>query len=130
MPPRAASPVRAVPQVSPEASDTLRTTVRVDADEQVFPGHYPGFPIFPGVCVVEQVRRSAVATAPAPGGRVTLAAIESTRFLSPVFPGDRLTVDLTWRRRGTHWRCDAVASTGRGRAATVRLRFDERSPQC
>ncbi|MFD5418013.1 3-hydroxyacyl-ACP dehydratase FabZ family protein [Streptomyces sp. NPDC127069] len=105
-----------------------RTTVRIDADERVFPGHYPGFPIFPGVCVVELVHRSALATAP--GARVTLRAVESTRFLSPVFPGDRLTVELKWTRREGHWRCEAVAATDRGRAATVRLRFTEGSTPC
>ncbi|MFD3875220.1 3-hydroxyacyl-ACP dehydratase FabZ family protein [Streptomyces sp. NPDC058623] len=126
----AAGPVRAVPVVGRDSDGAPRTTVHVAADEQVFPGHYPGFPIFPGVCVVELVHRSALATAPESGARVTLQAIESTRFLSPVFPGDRLTIELKWARRGEHWRCDAVAGTDRGRAATVRLRFTEGSTPC
>ncbi|MCM2387940.1 3-hydroxyacyl-ACP dehydratase FabZ family protein [Streptomyces albipurpureus] len=123
MAPLAAGPVRAFPEISSEPGAPLRTTVQVHADERVFPGHYPGFPIFPGVCVVEQVRRSALATVPADAGKVIVRAIESTRFLSPVFPGDRLTVELTWSPRGEAWRCEAVAATERGRAATVRLRL-------
>ncbi|MEU3402837.1 hypothetical protein ABZ766_02635 [Streptomyces sp. NPDC006670] len=127
----AAGPVRAVPLLDRDGADGApRTTVRIDADERVFPGHYPGFPIFPGVCVVELVHRSALATAPAPGARLTLRAVESTRFLSPVFPGDRLTVELKWTPRDGHWRCEAVAATDRGRAATVRLRFTEGSTPC
>ncbi|MCX4693194.1 3-hydroxyacyl-ACP dehydratase FabZ family protein [Streptomyces sp. NBC_01408] len=119
-----------MPLVGPDSAEALRTTVHVAADERVFPGHYPGFPIFPGVCVVELVHRSAVATAPTAGAGVVLRAIESTRFLSPVFPGDDLTIDLKWSRRGEHWRCDAVAGTDRGRSATVRLRFTEGNKPC
>ncbi|GGZ35851.1 hypothetical protein GCM10010387_32570 [Streptomyces inusitatus] len=118
-----AGPVRAVPEIASGPGEPPRTVVQVDADERVFPGHYPGFPIFPGVCVVEQVRRSALATVPAEAGKVIVRAVESTRFLSPVFPGDRLTVELKWSPRNGAWRCEAVASTERGRAATVRLRL-------
>ncbi|KJK59491.1 3-hydroxyacyl-ACP dehydratase FabZ family protein [Saccharothrix sp. ST-888] len=125
MPVRAAGPVQGTPKVLANGPDLVAVEVTVEPGEQVFPGHYPGFPIFPGVCVVEYVHLGALATAPAPGLR--LEAIESTRFLSPVFPGDRLVVELDWQRKGGSWRCKATAGTGRGRAAAVRLRFAEGS---
>ena len=58
----------AVRVVRPGSTDPdvppARAEVRIDPSEPVFAGHYPDFPIFPGVCVVECVHRSALATAP------------------------------------------------------------------
>ncbi|MEU2689608.1 3-hydroxyacyl-ACP dehydratase [Streptomyces hygroscopicus] len=103
----------------------------VDASEKVFAGHFPGFAIFPGVCVVEYVQRGALATLPErePGGRWVLAAVESSRFLSPVYPGDELTSEYVWSRKDGALRCRASAATGRGVAAQIRLRFENRKTQ-
>ncbi|MEU6479398.1 hypothetical protein ABZ858_21395 [Streptomyces sp. NPDC047017] len=127
MPAALATPVQNLPEAVPAGNGPVTARVAVGAQERVFPGHYPGFPIFPGVCVVEHVHLSALAAPPEPGLRLSLAAIESTRFLSPVFPGDELEVELAWERRDGQWRCKGVARTARGRAAAVRLRFSERS---
>ncbi|KOG79350.1 MULTISPECIES: 3-hydroxyacyl-ACP dehydratase FabZ family protein [Streptomyces] len=127
MAPLQATPVQGTAEIVDRAPDRAATRVTVEAGEQVFPGHYPGFPIFPGVCVVEHIHLSALATAPEPGLR--MEAIESTRFLSPVFPGDRLAIDLVWERKGEKWRCKAVAATPRGDSAKVRLRFSEGQDQ-
>ncbi|MFG3051494.1 3-hydroxyacyl-ACP dehydratase FabZ family protein [Kitasatospora sp. NPDC048239] len=114
--PEVCSPVRALPR----ATGGGGAEVTVSAQEPVFAGHYPGFPILPGVCVVEFVRLAASADLPE-GWRLT--AVESSRFLSPVLPGDRLTLDLVWSQDGPERRCKATASTERGVAARMRLRF-------
>ncbi|MFI0780655.1 3-hydroxyacyl-ACP dehydratase FabZ family protein [Streptomyces sp. NPDC021212] len=100
-----------------------RCVAVVGGTEKVFAGHFPGFPIFPGVCVVEYVQRGALATLPEPGG--VLAAVESARFLGPVFPGSTLSCEFTWLRdeATSAWRCRAEVTTERGLAARVRLRF-------
>lgn len=123
----AASPVRgAVRVVRPGSTDPdapqARAEVRIDASEPVFAGHYPDFPIFPGVCVVECVHRSALATAPT-GAALTLASLDSARFVGAVFPGDVLGIDITWTAVDGGWKCNALASTDRGVAAKVRLRY-------
>jgi 3-hydroxyacyl-[acyl-carrier-protein] dehydratase len=99
-----------------------RTEIPIDASEPVFAGHYPDFPIFPGVCVVECVHRSALATAP-DGAALALAELASARFVGAVFPGDVLGVDITWKALDDGWKATAVASTDRGTAAKVALRY-------
>lgn len=99
-----------------ETAAGWRVRLPVDPAEEVFAGHYPGNPILPGVCVIETVHRAARATATEP---VVLAAVESTRFLGPVFPGDELVVDLRWDGP----KVTATAATERGDAATVKLRY-------
>lgn len=100
-------------------------SVPIAPDEPVFAGHYPDFPIFPGVCVLECVRVGAADHPPPDAGPLRLVAVESTRFLSAVHPGDLLTIELKWTRRDAEWRCAAKVGTERGPATTVRLRYAE-----
>ncbi|MFF2650684.1 hypothetical protein [Streptomyces sp. NPDC058045] len=122
-----ASPVAAPVRVEARTAEglTAAASVHILDGEPVFAGHYPGFPIFPGVCIVECVRRAAADAAPdvAPG---PLTAVESARFATSVHAGDTLALTLDWRRTGAGWRCDATAATARGRAARVKLRFAAR----
>lgn len=73
----------------------------VTSDEFFFQGHFPGYPIFPGVLIVEALAQTgavAVLSLPENKGKVVLfAGIDSFRFRKPVFPGDtmRLEVRLT-----------------------------------
>jgi 3-hydroxyacyl-[acyl-carrier-protein] dehydratase len=99
------------------------TSFDVSPDEPVFAGHYPGSPIFPGVCLVECVRRSALATVPAEAGYLELAGLESARFAASVSPGDRLEIALKWQSDDEGWRCSAQIDNAFGKAASVRLRF-------
>lgn len=115
------SPVAATVEVVRADAAEATVAVHIDASEPVLTGHYPGFPIFPGVCVIECVHRGSMATAPQTG--TELAAVESSRFLGPVFPGDRLTVDITWRRMDDAWRSTAKVRSERGAVASVRLRY-------
>ncbi|MGW3204476.1 3-hydroxyacyl-ACP dehydratase FabZ family protein [Streptomyces sp. NPDC001135] len=120
-----ASPLAGAVEVLPgdgESATAARFTV--DAAETVLPGHYPGFPIFPGVCLVECTHQGALATAPDGARGTALAAVESTRFTGPVFPGDQVDIAMTWKRTADgDWQCRARLSTPRGPAASVRLRY-------
>ncbi|KJS54226.1 hypothetical protein VM98_20495 [Streptomyces rubellomurinus subsp. indigoferus] len=119
---------RATPLAGPvevTAVDGPHGSVRftVAPEETVLPGHYPGFPIFPGVCLVDLTHAGALATAPAEAGEVALAEVESTRFTSPVYPGDVLDVDLDWSQKKGSWICKATVRSARGDAAKLRLRY-------
>lgn len=76
----------------------------VSAGEIVFQGHFPGYPIFPGVHIVEalaQVGAVAILSLDENKGKIVLfAGIDGFRFRNPVFPGDtiRLEVQIIKRR--------------------------------
>lgn len=103
--------------------DGVVTSTQVGADEPLLAGHYPGFPIVPGVCLIECVHRSLLIRASRLGSSVELDVVESTRFLQPVFPGDRIVTEVRVDGAEELWRCIASVSTERGRAAEVRLRY-------
>jgi 3-hydroxyacyl-[acyl-carrier-protein] dehydratase len=109
---------------------TADFAVTVGEDEPVFAGHYPDFPIFPGVCVMECVRRAAESALPPEAGELRLTAVESTRFLAGVHPGDELAVEIAWSPRAEGWRCTAKVATGRGQAASIRLRYGQEAAKC
>lgn len=78
----------------------------VSANEPVFQGHYPDFPIFPGVLIVEAMAQTggvALLSLPEFSGRMPIfAGIDECKFKKPVLPGDqlRLEVEIVNMRRG------------------------------
>lgn len=120
---RPCSPLVADVHVEQVKADGVVTFMTVDRAEPLLAGHYPGFPILPGVCLVECVHRSVLARAEVAKRHLELDAVESTRFLQPVFPDDGLTTEVRIDQAENSWRCTASVSTGRGKAADVRLRY-------
>jgi 3-hydroxyacyl-[acyl-carrier-protein] dehydratase len=88
---------------------------RVPADHPSFPGHFPGRPILPGVLLLAEVMEAlrGLGEPIAAGG----CEIASAKFLSPVQPGDELTITLQVSTTG--WRFDV--HVGATRAATGSL---------
>ncbi|MEV7791250.1 hypothetical protein [Streptomyces sp. NPDC087512] len=125
-----ARPVREPAHDEESGAWTAGFTVAITEQEPVFAGHYPDFPIFPGVCVMECVRRAAESVRPPQAGDLRLAAVESTRFTAAVHPGDELAVEVTWTPRAGGWRCTAKVATQRGKAASVRLRYRSEEASC
>lgn len=65
----------------------------IDAAEPVFRGHFPGYPILPGVMLLALLRRTVSEALAQP---ITVRAIQRQRFARPVLPGAcvRVEVDL------------------------------------
>jgi beta-hydroxyacyl-ACP dehydratase FabZ len=76
----------------------------VTVNEPFFMGHFPDFPVMPGVLVIEAMAQVAgVLVLKSLGGRneklVLLASIEEAKFRKPVVPGDQLRIEMTVERR-------------------------------
>ncbi|MGF0316453.1 3-hydroxyacyl-ACP dehydratase FabZ family protein [Nocardia fluminea] len=125
----AASPVRAPIEWEHMDSEEFCASWTISPDDPIFRGHYPGFLIYPGVCLIESAHQVALAHASAHGRSLVLAAIENTRFRRPVFPGHRITVTgRTVAADGGHLRCAATVRSTRDdgeprEAARIRLRY-------
>ena len=81
------------PPLTEQTPEGTRVTVRlpVDLAAEQMAGHYPGFPILPGVLVIDCVRQAA-GFAYGPGLR--LCGIDRARFTRPLLPGDELELSL------------------------------------
>ncbi len=76
----------------------------VTANEPFFQGHFPDFPVMPGVLIVEAMAQTAgvlvLKTIPDREKKlVLLVAIESAKFRKPVVPGDQLRLEMAVIRR-------------------------------
>ena len=83
----------------------------VTINEQIFQGHFPGHPIFPGVLIIEamaQTAASLVVTTLGPDSEnklVYFMTIDEARFRKPVVPGDQLHIHVhVERSRGAVWK--------------------------
>jgi len=73
------------------------TTLHFGPDHPAFAGHFPGRPIVPGVLLLDAaVHAAQQALRPAGLGDAAAPACEigSAKFLSPVGPGESLTISL------------------------------------
>ena len=85
---------------------------RFAADEPFFAGHFPGYPVVPGVLLVECMAQCGGAGVAAMGGveegsgdeaKVTfLASVEKAKFRRQVRPGDEARIVVTNRRRSAN----------------------------
>lgn len=76
----------------------------VTVNEPFFVGHFPDFPVMPGVLIVEAMAQTAgvlvLKSIPDRESKlVFLASVEYAKFRKPVVPGDQLRIEMTVIRR-------------------------------
>jgi len=98
-----------------QADTFIRAMKNVSINEPHFTGHFPKFPVMPGVLIVEAMAQvgGILAFESAPKDQefiVYFTGIDGVRFRKPARPGDQLIFELTvLRRRGHMWKFKAEA---------------------
>jgi 3-hydroxyacyl-[acyl-carrier-protein] dehydratase len=100
----------------------------VTMNEQVFQGHFPGKPVYPGVLIIEAMAQTAGVLVGLTvglmdkGAKVYFMGVEAAKFRRMVVPGDTLELHVTVQRGGGKvWRFDGRATVGGELAAEARF---------
>jgi 3-hydroxyacyl-[acyl-carrier-protein] dehydratase len=97
-------PMLLVDRIVELEADRIVGIKNVTANEPFFTGHFPDFPVMPGVLIVEAMAQTAgVLVLKSIEDRdsklVLLVSIEYAKFRRPVVPGDQLRMELTMLKR-------------------------------
>ena len=101
----------------------------VSANEDVFNGHFPQAPIFPGVLIIEALAQASgilgfktLDKRPSDGSIYLFAGIDDVRFKRQVVPGDQLRLEskVVSAKRGI-WKFDCTASVDGQLAASATI---------
>lgn len=92
-------PMLMVDRILEISDDSIVGIKNVTANEPHFNGHFPGFPVMPGVLIVEAMAQAAgilvAKLAPHTRGRIMfLASVEDAKFRKPVVPGDQMRLEM------------------------------------
>ena len=86
--------------VAVDPGKSIRGIKNVTMNEPFFPGHFPGYPVMPGVLVIEALAQVAAImshliadTKPDARSLIFFAGIDNARFRRQVLPGDQLTLE-------------------------------------
>lgn len=89
----------------------------VSGNEPYFAGHFPDFPVMPGVLIVEAIAQTASVMVAAmnpgltTGKLVFFTTVEKARFRQPVRPGDVVKLHvLKDKNKGPLWKFNGKAS--------------------
>lgn len=118
--------IDSVDEVGPGARVVATKLVR--PDEWVLEGHFPDYPVLPGVIILEAMAQAGailILLAPEHAGKIPLfAGADKVRFKQQVRPGDalRVTMEVTRMRGDIGWG-NGTAHVGEKLACTAEIVF-------
>lgn len=93
-----------------EANERIICIKNVTINEQIFNGHFPATPVFPGVLIVEALAQASGVLALCSRNRSLndgyvyyLAGTDKTKFKRSVVPGDQLKLEVEIINLRQHW---------------------------
>ena len=114
--------------------ESITAIKNVTVNEDIFNGHFPQSPIFPGVLIVEAMAQAAgilgfktLDKTPEDGSIYLFAGAEKVRFKRQVIPGDQLVLEasVVSARRGI-WKFDCRATVEGQLAASATIMCADR----
>lgn len=100
-----------------EEGERILAYKNITCNEEVFQGHFPHFPVFPGVMIVEAMAQACgvlgfktMDKTPDDGSVYLFAGIDNVRFKRQVIPGDRMYIEakIVSEKRGI-WKFECSA---------------------
>lgn len=99
-----------------KSGESATSLKNVTINEPHFNGHFPGFPVMPGVLIIEAMAQTSALVVvdflgkEAEGKVVYFMTIDNARFRRPVTPGDSMQVHVEKiQSRGSVWKFKGVA---------------------
>jgi len=120
-------PMLLVDRILEVSDDGIVGLKNVTANEPFFQGHFPGYPVMPGVLIVEAMAQvgGVLALKDLPdrdSWQVLFGGIEDARFRHPVVPGDQLRLEITvLKKKATVWKLRGVATVAGRKVAEATL---------
>lgn len=109
--------------------ESIKAYKNITGNEDVFNGHFPQAPIFPGVMIIEAMAQASgilgfktIGKTPQDGSVYLFAGADKVRFRRPVVPGDRLDLEasVVSEKRGI-WKFECKASVDGELAASATI---------
>ena len=103
--------------LSYEVGKKIEAVKNVTINEPFFPGHFPHYPVMPGILIIEAMAQAAAILSfktmndkPNDHSVYYFAGVDNARFKKPVVPGDQLnlTVSIEKRIKG-FWKYKGIA---------------------
>ena len=113
--------------------ESIKAYKNVTYNEQIFQGHFPGHPIYPGVMIIEGLAQAggvlAFKSMEKDGANLSdkvvyFMSIDNAKFINPVRPGDKLEYRISViKHRGRIWvlKGEAYINDGATLAAQAEL---------
>ncbi len=114
--------------------ESIAAYKNITVNEEVFNGHFPQNPVFPGVMIIEAMAQASgilgfktMGKKPADGSIYLFAGVDKVRFKRQVVPGDRLTLKskVISEKRGI-WKFECEASVDGELAAMATIMCADR----
>jgi 3-hydroxyacyl-[acyl-carrier-protein] dehydratase len=99
-------PMLLVDRIEELEADRIVGIKNVTVNEPFFEGHFPDYPVMPGVLIVEAMAQVAgvLVLSQIPDRKhklVLLAGVDGAKFRKPVRPGDQLRIEMKLSKRKT-----------------------------
>jgi 3-hydroxyacyl-[acyl-carrier-protein] dehydratase len=125
-----AQPMDALGQVVRASASELTAVKHLAASERVFKGHFPHYPVLPGVMLLEAIVQAVRWQAAEQGWRVRLMAIDSVRWHTALRPGATYETSCKFVREGASTKVSARITAEGRQVATCSSRWSMLGESC